>query len=855
MIGQVLGHYRVLEKIGAGGMGEVYRASDDRLGREVAIKVLKSSLANDKDRLRRFELEARAAAALNHPNIVAIFDIGLHDGAPYIVSELLEGQTLRQKLMNGAFPFRQVTDYSSQIARGLVAAHEKGIIHRDLKPENLFVTHDGRVKILDFGIAKLTSIDSKEKSDKNEELPVANMTTQTKSGSVLGTVAYMSPEQLRAKPVDHRSDIFSFGAILYEMLTGRRAFSGETEADTMMAVLREDPRQMTLVRQSVPIAFERIVQHCLEKEPDERFQSARELVFALSTVSDLSTSRPISVFRESALRWRKSLPWVGVLLALGIAGFFLGERVKSAPVYRRLTFERGTIYSARFTPDGGSVAYGASWNGQPLELYSTLADAPLAHPLGITSANLLGLSGSNELAVSLHGMHGGHLDFVNGTLATEPVAGGAPREVLEDVIWADWSPDGKLAVVHHVPGRIRLEYPIGTVLYETTGTISHIRFSPHGDRIAYMDHPEASDDRGSVCVTDLAGHHTTLSSGWDSEDGLAWSPKGDEIWFTAIESGHNRQLWAVNLSGRRRQVLGVPAGITLHDVASDGRVLFTVDSERLAMEWSGESKQVQDLSWYDWTEAKDISKDGQWVLFEESGEPAGLHYAVGIRKIDGSPPIRLGDGTAGGLSPDSKWAASVFTGSPEHLTLFPVGAGQPREVPLPRLERLLNGAVRFLPDGQHIALDGNEPGKSVRTYITDLSGAQLRTITPEGISALMPSPDGKYLAGARGKDGVVLFPVNGGQSRTVAGVDTSYVAAEWSSDSKALYIYRPGDVPVNIYRLDIATGKKELLRELVPADRAGVVSLGPVICTQSGSEYAYSYYQTLSVLYVVSGLN
>ncbi|MCU1297005.1 MAG: hypothetical protein JWO91_1283 [Acidobacteriaceae bacterium] len=851
MIGEVLGHYRVLEKIGAGGMGEVYRASDDRLGREVAIKVLKASLANDKDRLRRFEQEARAAAALNHPNIVAIFDTGLHNGAPYIVSELLEGQTLRQKLMTGALPIRHVTDYSSQIARGLVAAHEKGIIHRDLKPENLFVTHDGRVKILDFGIAKLTTI------DKNQEQSAASMTTQTKSGSVMGTVAYMSPEQLRGKTVDHRTDIFGLGVILYEMLTGRRAFSGETEADTMMAVLREEPQQMILLRRSIPIAFERIVQHCLQKEPEERFQSARELVFALSTVSDVTASKPVVAFRGGIVPWRKSLPWVAAVLVLGCAGFFLGERLKSAsaPVYSRLTFQRGTIYSARFTPDGGSIIYGASWNGRALEIYSTLANAPLAHPLGISSADLLALSRTNELALSVNGMHGGHLDFVNGTLASEPVAGGAPREILEDVRWADWSPDGKLAVVHHVPGRIRLEYPIGNVLYETTGTISHIRISPQGDRIAYMDHPEASDDRGSVCITDTAGHRTTLSSGWDSEDGLAWSPKGDEVWFTAVENGNDRELWAVNSSGKRRQVLGVPGGITLQDIAADGRVLFTVDNERLAMEWSGkEKRQTQELSWYDWTEAKDVSEDGRWVLFEESGQPTGPHYAVGIRKTDGSPPIRLGEGTAGGLSPDGKWAASVFTGTLEHLTLFPVGTGQPRELPLPGLEHLLNGAARFLPDGKRVVVVGSEPGKSIRSYITDISGGALRAVTPEGISAMMPSPDGKYLAGARGKDGVVLFPVDGGQSVTVTGVDTSYSVADWSADSKAVYIYRSGEVPLKIYRLEIATGRKDLLRELVPADRAGVVSIGPVVSTQDGSQFAYSYYQTLSVLYVASGL-
>jgi len=269
-------------------MGEVYRARDERLARDVALKLLKPSFAHDQDRLRRFEQEARAAAALNHPNIVAIYDIDFHEGAPYIVSELLEGQTLRQRLLQGPLTARQAADYGVQIAQGLVAAHDKRIIHRDLKPENLFITRDGRIKILDFGIAKLTL------SDAVEDRSMASMTTQTKAGSVLGTVAYMSPEQLRAKPVDARSDIFSMGAILYEMLAGHRAFAGETEVDTITAVLKEDPPEIVITGQNIPAAFEQMVRHCLEKEPENRFQSARDLAFALSTSSDTTAGRYIS---------------------------------------------------------------------------------------------------------------------------------------------------------------------------------------------------------------------------------------------------------------------------------------------------------------------------------------------------------------------------------------------------------------------------------------------------------------------------------------------------------------------------------------------------------------------------------
>jgi len=855
MIGKVLGHYRVLEKIGFGGMGEVYRASDERLGRDVALKLLKASLAHDQDRLRRFEQEARAAATLNHPNVVAVYDIGRHDGAPYIVSELLEGQTLRARLLDGPIPRRQVLDYASQIAHGLIAAHEKRIVHRDLKPENLFLTHDGRIKILDFGIAKLAPA---ELGSDSEDLSVANMTTQTRTGSVLGTLAYMSPEQLRGKVVDHRSDIFSFGAILYEMLTGKRAFAGETQVDAMTAILKEEPPEMMREGTDTPQACEKVVRHCLEKDPRNRFQSARDLAFALSTLSD-ATSRQVPAFRVVGPRLRRWLPvTAGALLMVAVAIYF-GSRLRPAatPVYRRITFERGTVFSARFTPDG-LIVYGAAWNGRPLQIYSTISDSLLARPLSLSSAYLLGVSSNNELALTLRGRPGSHLEFEGGMLARSPMIAGAPHEILQDVIWADWNPTaGDLAVVHHADGLDNLEYPVGNVLYRSSGSISNIRFSPKGDRIAFLDHPERWDSIGSVCVIDLAGHKTTLSSSWDVESGLAWSPPGGEVWFTALQSGTGssyRSLWAVSLSGRQRKLLTAPGDITLQDIASDGRVLATVDSQRLVMEWSGKDKPVQDLSWYDWSLAKDISPDGQSVLFEEGGQPVGPINAVAVRKIDGSPPIRLGDGIAEKLSPDGRWAISMQQTGPTHLTLLPVGPGQARQIPLPGLERLQSGA-HFLPDGKRIAINGAEPGRPGRTYIVDISEGKSRAVTSEGTFATFPSPDGKLLAGKTAESRIALFPVDGGPARLIPETASGYALMQWAADGQALYVYRPGDVPLKIQRLDIATGELKMVRELVPADLAGVVSIGPVIANRDASEFAYSYYQTVSVLYVISGLH
>src|SRR4030095_10669538 len=278
--GKNLSRYEIRTQLGAGGMGEVYRARDTQLGRDVAIKVIASSFAVDKERLRRFEQEACAAGALNHPNVLIVHDISTHDGAPYVVSELLEGETLRKRIGDTPLGQRRAIDYATQIANGLAAAHEKGIIHRDLKPDNIFITNDGRVKILDFGLAKLTQLDGDQ-----VQTDIPTRRVDTNPGVVMGTVGYMSPEQLKGRPVEPRSDIFAFGAILYEMLSGRRAFHGESTAETMSAVLREDPPDLSETNQRISPALERLVNRCLEKNPESRFHSASDLAFALETLS------------------------------------------------------------------------------------------------------------------------------------------------------------------------------------------------------------------------------------------------------------------------------------------------------------------------------------------------------------------------------------------------------------------------------------------------------------------------------------------------------------------------------------------------------------------------------------------
>jgi len=850
MIDQIVGHYRILEKIGVGAMGEVFRARDERLGRDVALKIIRPSSGGNPDHLRRFEQEARAAAALNHPNIVAIYDVGSAGDCPYIVSELLQGQTLRQRLAEGPISVAQATDFALQITRGLIAAHDRRIVHRDLKPENLFLTQDGRVKILDFGVAKL-------QADTESDRSVDTATTVTKSGMVVGTVAYMSPEQLRGKTVDHRSDIFSVGAIFYELVTGRRAFRGETEVDTMTAVLREEPPEIELHDGNVPQSMRDIIRHCLEKEPENRFQSVRDLAFALETLSGASAARGDRyVFRK---RRTRVLPWAVASVLLAVALVWVGTQLRreGRPLsYRRLTFEQGTLYSARYAPDGQSIVYAAAWNGKLPQLYSTVGNSLLAQPLGITGAGLLAISGTNELAVVLRGSHMSHLETANGMLARAPLAGGSPRELLADVRWADWDPRGELAVVHHGDGRSRLEYPIGHVLYETGGWISHIRFSPHGDKIAFMDHPALWDDRGSVAVTDLVGHVRVLCSGWESEDGLAWGPDGKEVWFTAAKRGNSRDLLAVNLSGKVRVLLDFPGTLTLQDVAADGSVLISADDERMALA-SGirNSKGMTDLSWHNWNIAKDLSSDGQSVLFEDASEAAGPHYSVAIRQLDGTPPIRLGDGSAGGLSPDGRWAISILTGNPDQVMLLPVGAGQPRLISTGGLERVQNGPARFLPDGGRILINGNEPGHGVRCYVLDLAGGKPKPITPEDVAGQFASPDGRYILGANtASRAASIYSMEGGSPRPIPGLEPDFSFVRWSEDGTALYGYRIGHAPSMVYKVDPATGKKTPLQELLSEAPAGVVNISPVVMNGNASRFVYSYYQVSSVLYVISGL-
>ncbi len=862
--GTRLGPYEILAPIGAGGMGEVYRARDERLKRDIAIKVLPPELAEDSERRGRFEREARAASGLSHPNILTVYDIGTHDKTVYIAMELVDGSTLKDIGANGALPVKKLLDISVQIAEGLAAAHAAGIVHRDLKPQNVMVSKHGFAKILDFGLAKLVTPEDQEVSGLKTAVG-----DPTRPGMVMGTVGYMSPEQASGRPVDYRSDQFSFGSIVYELATGKRAFERGTTAETMTAIIREEPDPVAQLNPRVPSPVRWLVERCLAKDPEDRFGTTKDLARDLADVRDhlseasITSTTDNSAAAAAAVRaGRKPWAWLAgaavLAAAVGLGAYAAGKKsgVTPPPSFRELTFQRGEIFTARFAPDGQTIIYSAAWEGRPVEIFVSRLESPEARPFGITGADVLSVSGAGEMAVGLNRHFVGPFERA-GTLARIGMTGGGtPREIQEGVQFADWAPDGQsLAIVSGVGARTRLEFPIGKALFETEGWISHVRVSPSGDAVAFLNHPRTGDDGGSVVVIGADGKTNTLAVDFSTAGGLAWSPGGEEVWFTAAEVGGNRALWAVTLSGAKRILARVTGNLTLHDVARDGRVLISHDTLRSgSLGYTPGDAREKDLSWLDWSGVRDIAADGSWFAFVESGEGGGAGYSSYTRRMDGSPPVRLGEGVPMSISPDGRWILGVTDVAKDpKLSMLPTGVGAPKSISTPGLSVT---TAEWFSDGKRILLTADEGERGERLFLLDSPESKPRAISPPGYRAYLRgiSPDGK-VAAVRGPDRRrYLYPLGGGEPQAIPGFLPREDPVGWMGDGRWLFAFDRGQLPGKIYRVEVSTGKREFWRELVPLDPAGIDLLSPPALTSDGKSYVYSYNRILSDLYLADGL-
>jgi len=853
------GDYEIQSRIGAGGMGEVYRARDLRLGRDVALKVLPEAHAEDPERRERFLREARAAAGLSHPNIVTVYEVGAVDSATYIAMEILPGKTLREMTRSGPLPTRKILDYAAQIAQGLARAHEAGVVHRDLKPDNVIVTPDGVAKILDFGLAKL--VRSPFDRSAGAEGPSETM---TQPGELLGTYGYMSPEQANGDAVDFRSDQFSFGAVLYELAAGRPPFRRNRPVDTLSAILHEEPEPVGRINPAVPTPLRWIIERCLAKDPADRYASTQDLARELVTVREhlSEASFPAGAVVSPRTRWLRPLlasaTALLVLAASGIVAQRLFRKPPPTPRFTQLTFRRGGIWSARFAPDGQTIVFGASWEGLPLELFETRIGSTESRSLGLPRADVLSISSDGEMAVLLGKSFGNLLrpPHVNitvrdprlmyGTLAQVPLAGGAPRELVERALWADWGPPGRgLAVVHDAGVTQRLEYPIGTVLYENEPWINRPRVSPDGRTVAYQD----GLDIGIVTPPEKP-----RSLGIAANE-IAWSPSGREIWYSDF-TGVVTELRAVTLSGKDRLITTLAGDFVLHDIARDGRVLVSrvVETSEIYALVQGQARP-RNLSWLDRSNVVGLTADGSEVLFVEDDPKGGIY----LRGTDGAPARRLGEGEALDISPDGKWVVVLLFDADDSkfpCVLIPTGAGERRR--LPPTDPAACGS--FFADGTRLAGMDAAKGQHRRLWVRDVEGKSVRAVTPEGTFRGRISPDGKFATALAGDGRYHVYATDGSASSEVRGLQPGEEPIHWAQDGRSIFVRGADDVVsadsplARIYRLDPWSGRRDLFREIPALDPSAGGGIGTIRVSSDEKIVVYTHYRFPSELFLIEGL-
>ena len=907
-VGETIGPYEILSVLGSGGMGTVYLAQDARLGRKIALKLLPPQFTDDKDRLRRFQQEARAASALNHPNILTVHEIEQKSDLHYIATEFVDGLTLRQQIVETQMNLGETLSIAIQVASALEAAHAAGIAHRDIKPENVMIRSDGYVKVLDFGLAKLTEHSTIESTDKSQT------GLNTDPGIVMGTPRYMSPEQARGLEVDSRTDIFSLGVMIYEMLTGRVPFEGATPSDVIAAILKDEPEPLAARVPEVPFELERVVKRTLAKNRDDRYQTVSELSAELHNLKDtmelnaklegitsarsqlrvigsdaatkidkFKSTKP-EVFTETSSveksntkkNWHVGLFLAALVLVVVavISVVSLNRRLATRlsaditqsprPSGRALTIRIGYITSARFAPNGKGVIYSAAFDGRPVELFVTDVEGSESRPIGIPSAALKDISSTGEMAV-LFNFELNWNDGRNGTLALVPSTGGEPRVLMEGVDEATFAPDGKtIAIVRADLGQHQLEYPAGEVLYKSEGWISYPRFSRQGNKIAFFEHP-VGDNSGSLMVIDVKTKETaSLSSGWRALKGLAWSAAGDALWFGGSRLGKKQNINVVTLSGQERlNIDEMPSYAKLEDISPDGKLLITHGNTQTTMVIQGADSTTEGLGpGFAWSTSADISSDGKTLLFYEWGWESDETVEVKstyLRKFDGSDPIRLGEGRALALSADGNWALAVQENSPPQLALLPTGGGKPTVLPNPGFKEYHYGS--WFPDGRRILFTALEARENafLRSYVQDIETGVVDPLTEEGTVALRVSPDGTKVIALDPYGSYYIYSIGVTDRATpVKGLKRDEEPIQWSSDGRALYVRGPGDFDTKLYRVEIPSGRRRTWKEIIPSNRVGLVGLeakpGGILITPDGKLCVYTYWTTSHELLVMNSL-